>query len=146
MAARLYPSALTPSATHAPSYYAATVKEQVSTLPFDGPASCDVCVIGGGFAGISTALHLARRGVDVLLLEQSRIGWGASGRNGGQAHVGEVSAHDGRPHRLRVGFEQADGAVVEVRLAARKRARVRQFVDRAKRQGVRESHIEDRWK
>ena len=88
MAARLYPSALTPSATHAPSYYAATVKEQVSTLPFDGPASCDVCVIGGGFAGISTALHLARRGVDVLLLEQSRIGWGASGRNGGQAHVG----------------------------------------------------------
>jgi len=47
-----------------------------------------VCVVGGGYTGLSTALHLARRGVDVMLLEQSRLGWGASGRNGGQAHVG----------------------------------------------------------
>ena len=77
-----------PSATHAPSYYAATVREQVTTEPFSGPAHTDVCVIGGGYAGLSTALHLARRGVDVTLLEQSRLGWGASGRNGGQAHVG----------------------------------------------------------
>jgi len=45
-------------------------------------------VVGGGYTGLSTALHLARRGVDVMLLEQSRLGWGASGRNGGQAHVG----------------------------------------------------------
>ena len=54
----------------------------------DGDRSCDVCVVGGGYTGAATALHLARRGVDVLLLEQSRLGWGASGRNGGQAHVG----------------------------------------------------------
>jgi gamma-glutamylputrescine oxidase len=82
------PVALLPSATHAPSYYAATVREKVAVAPFDGPASCDVCVIGGGYAGLSTALQLARRGVDVVLLEQSRLGWGASGRNGGQVHVG----------------------------------------------------------
>lgn len=85
---RSSPSALTPSATHAPSYYAATVRERVATEPFAGPASTDVCVIGGGYTGLSTALHLARRGVAVTLLEQARLGWGASGRNGGQAHVG----------------------------------------------------------
>ncbi len=88
MRARKYPPALAPSATHAPSYYAATLKESAPARPLEGPARCDVCVIGGGYAGAATALHLARRGVDVLLLEQSRLGWGASGRNGGQVHVG----------------------------------------------------------
>jgi gamma-glutamylputrescine oxidase len=82
------PVALLPGATHAPSYYAATVREKVAVAPFEGSANCDVCVVGGGYAGLSTALHLARRGVDVALLEQSRLGWGASGRNGGQVHVG----------------------------------------------------------
>jgi gamma-glutamylputrescine oxidase len=85
--ARAYPAALAPSAEHPRSYYAATMKERVVTRPFDGSVRCDVCVIGGGYAGSATALHLARRAVDVVLLEQSRIGWGASGRNGGQAHV-----------------------------------------------------------
>ena len=85
---RSSPGALTPSAAHAPSYYAATIGNLPATDPFEGPARADVCVIGGGYAGLSTALHLARRGVDVVLLEQSRLGWGASGRNGGQAHVG----------------------------------------------------------
>src|SRR5579862_4132749 len=86
--ARTAPAALRPSATHAPSYYAATLKEPVATEPFAGSTRADVCVVGGGYAGLATALHLARRGVDVVLLEQSRLGWGASGRNGGQAHVG----------------------------------------------------------
>jgi gamma-glutamylputrescine oxidase len=79
---------LLPSASHAPSYYAATVRESAEAVPFDGSARCDVCVVGGGYAGLSAALHLARRGVAVTLLEQSRLGWGASGRNGGQVHVG----------------------------------------------------------
>ena len=82
------PAALRPSSVHAPSYYAATVKEHVATQPFAGSARTNVCVVGGGYTGLSTALHLARRGVEVTLLEQSRLGWGASGRNGGQAHVG----------------------------------------------------------
>jgi gamma-glutamylputrescine oxidase len=49
---------------------------------------CDVCVVGGGIAGCSAALHLAERGHRVVLLEQHRIGWGASGRSGGQAMPG----------------------------------------------------------
>ena len=85
---RTAPAALRPSAAHAPSYYAATLKERFATEPFTGLARADVCVVGGGYTGLSTALHLARRGVDVLLVEQSLLGWGASGRNGGQAHVG----------------------------------------------------------
>ena len=88
MPARSYPPALAPSANHAPSYYAATVREAVATRTLNSSLRCEVCVIGGGYAGVSTALHLARRGVDVVLLEQSRVGWGASGRNGGQVHVG----------------------------------------------------------
>lgn len=50
-----------------------------------GDRSCDVCVIGGGLAGVSTALHCAERGLEVVLLEAETIGYGASGRNGGQA-------------------------------------------------------------
>jgi len=86
--ARSFPDALTPAAVHAPSYYAATVRESVRATPFEGPARADVCVIGGGYTGLGAALALARRGVDVAVLEQSLLGWGASGRNGGQVHVG----------------------------------------------------------
>ncbi|WP_369821097.1 NAD(P)/FAD-dependent oxidoreductase, partial [Oleiphilus sp. HI0067] len=49
-----------------------------------------VCVIGGGFSGVNTALELAERGFKVVLLEAYRIGWGASGRNGGQLIQGVV--------------------------------------------------------
>ena len=58
----------------------------LSTLQHD--ESCDVAVIGGGFTGLSAALELAERGVDVRLLEAGHIGWGASGRNGGFACIG----------------------------------------------------------
>jgi 2-polyprenyl-6-methoxyphenol hydroxylase-like FAD-dependent oxidoreductase len=50
----------------------------------DADLSADVCVIGGGFTGVNTAIELAQRGLSVILLEARRIGWGASGRNGGQ--------------------------------------------------------------
>ncbi|MBL4556751.1 MAG: FAD-binding oxidoreductase [Rhodobacteraceae bacterium] len=49
----------------------------------------DICVIGGGYTGLSAALHLAERGYDVVLVEAHRAGWGASGRNGGQIAVGQ---------------------------------------------------------
>jgi glycine/D-amino acid oxidase-like deaminating enzyme len=52
------------------------------------PDSVDVAVIGGGLTGLSAALHLARKGASVALLEQHRLGWGASGRNGGMATTG----------------------------------------------------------
>jgi len=81
-------NALAPSSQHAPSYYAATVAAPVGAAALTDDSLTDVCVVGGGFAGLSTALHLAKRGIGVTLLEQSLLAWGASGRNGGQAHVG----------------------------------------------------------
>lgn len=70
------------------SYYAATANAFAQRPALAGPATADVCVIGGGFTGLSAALHLAERGYKVILLEQARIGWGASGRNGGQINLG----------------------------------------------------------
>ncbi|MFP3507673.1 NAD(P)/FAD-dependent oxidoreductase, partial [Burkholderia sp. SIMBA_062] len=50
----------------------------------EGNHTANVCVIGGGLTGVNTALELAERGLSVILLEGRQIGWGASGRNGGQ--------------------------------------------------------------
>jgi gamma-glutamylputrescine oxidase len=69
---------------HAPSWYAATAHAAPPRPPLAGPVDADVCVVGGGVAGCSTALHLAERGYRVVLLEQHAIGAAASGRNGGQ--------------------------------------------------------------
>jgi glycine/D-amino acid oxidase-like deaminating enzyme len=75
---------------HTGSYYAATVNKATDYPPLIGDQSADVCVIGAGFTGISTALHLAERGYDVQVVEANRVGWGASGRNGGQL-IGGIS-------------------------------------------------------
>lgn len=73
---------------HINSYYAAT-RNRITDYPtLKGRVDCDVCIVGGGFTGLSSAIHLAKRGYKVVLLESARIGWGASGRNGGQAIVG----------------------------------------------------------
>jgi gamma-glutamylputrescine oxidase len=64
-----------------------------------GTVDCDVCVVGGGIAGCSAALHLAERGYSVVLLEEKRIGWGASGRNGAQALPG-VAAGQSKLEKL----------------------------------------------
>jgi gamma-glutamylputrescine oxidase len=72
----------------APSYYEASSHPAAARPELTGTVDCDVCVIGGGIAGCSTALHLAERGYRVVLLEAHRVGWGASGRNGGQALPG----------------------------------------------------------
>jgi gamma-glutamylputrescine oxidase len=71
-----------------PSYYAASAHAAGQRPPLQGALDADVCVVGGGIAGCSAALHLAERGLKVILLEQQRIGWGASGRSGGQAIQG----------------------------------------------------------
>jgi gamma-glutamylputrescine oxidase len=70
------------------SYYEASTTRPAVSPPLQGDVQADVCVVGGGYAGISAALELAMRGYAVVLLEAQRIGWGASGRNGGQAIVG----------------------------------------------------------
>lgn len=76
------------------SYYAATATPLPGFPAAAGAMSCDVCVIGGGFTGLSAALHLAERGFDVVLLEAQRVGFGASGRNGGQVGTGQRQDQD----------------------------------------------------
>ena len=69
---------------HTGSYYAATANESTDYPVLEGSVSADICVVGAGFTGVSTALTLAERGYSVALVEANRVGWGASGRNGGQ--------------------------------------------------------------
>ena len=89
------------------SYYEASVQRPPLSPPLAESVNADICVIGGGYAGVSAALELAERGYSVVLLEAQRIGWGASGRNGGQVIVGfgsdgeaaiekQLSMEDGR--------------------------------------------------
>ncbi|WP_137389474.1 NAD(P)/FAD-dependent oxidoreductase [Rhodoligotrophos defluvii] len=68
----------------ASSLWAATAEPAPATVPLAGEIRADVAVVGGGFCGLSCALHLAEAGVDTVLLEAQEPGWGASGRNGGQ--------------------------------------------------------------
>ena len=75
---------------HTGSYYAATANDHTRYPPLSGHRRADVCVIGAGFTGISAALHLAERGYAVHVVEANRVGWGASGRNGGQV-IGGIS-------------------------------------------------------
>ena len=77
-------------ADHTGSYYAATANEVTDFSPLHGERRADVCVIGAGFTGISTALSLVERGYKVRVVEANKIGWGASGRNGGQI-IGGIS-------------------------------------------------------
>jgi gamma-glutamylputrescine oxidase len=72
-----------------PSYYRATATPYTPHAPLQGRHEARVVVIGGGYAGLNTALGLAERGVrDVVLLEREQVGFGASGRNGGFVFAG----------------------------------------------------------
>ena len=81
---------MTESTEHTASYYAATAHEHTDYPSLNGEVTVDVAVVGAGFTGVSSALHLAERGYKVALIEANRIGWGASGRNGGQLIDGMV--------------------------------------------------------
>jgi gamma-glutamylputrescine oxidase len=72
-----------------PSYYADSAQPLAEFPSAKGALKCDVCVVGAGFTGLSAALHLAQRGYDVVLLDAHRVGFGASGRNGGQFGMGQ---------------------------------------------------------
>ncbi len=69
---------------HVDSYYAATGLQQPPRPVLQGSHEADVCIIGAGYTGLNAALHLAQKGYKVIILEAARVGWGASGRNGGQ--------------------------------------------------------------
>ncbi len=76
------------------SYYSASRAPEPLRPALQGTVETDVCVVGGGIAGCSAALHLAERGYRVVLLEAHRIGWGASGRSGAQALAGFATGQD----------------------------------------------------
>lgn len=82
--------------------YSTSTEAMHTFAPLEGKTEFDVCIIGGGFTGVSTALHLAAQGKRVAVLEANRLGWGASGRNGGHVGVGQrvsqryLEKHHGR--------------------------------------------------
>lgn len=87
------------------SWYEASVSERPEYPQFKGDKRCDVAIIGGGFTGLGAAVHLAKAGVSVVLLEAHRFGDGASGRNGGQLNTGQHAGPD--DHEAQLGFERA---------------------------------------
>lgn len=78
-----------PFGRHPDSWYAATTKDGPGFAPLDRDIACDICVVGGGYTGLSAALHLAQAGLNVVLVEAHVVGYGASGRNGGQVGSGQ---------------------------------------------------------
>jgi gamma-glutamylputrescine oxidase len=109
------------------SYYAATANPAPARPALAGDVSVDACVIGGGYTGLSAALELSERGYKTLLLESHRIGWGASGRNGGQLNTGlrkgsgDLIAMFGEAQAKRL-FDLAEEAKALVRERVRRHA------------------------
>ena len=88
------------SQPRSPSYYSATIVQESDYPMLQGSVDADVAIIGGGFTGVASAVELAERGLSVVLLEQNKIGWGASGRNGGQV-TGSLSGDEAMRKQMR---------------------------------------------
>ncbi|SHF20907.1 Glycine/D-amino acid oxidase [Modicisalibacter ilicicola DSM 19980] len=82
------------------SYYAASIIEESAYPKLEGEHRVDVAIVGGGFTGVATAVELAERGYRVAIIEAHKIGWGASGRNGGQV-TGSLSGQDAMARQMR---------------------------------------------
>lgn len=91
--------------TYPSSYYAATVGALPAYAPLRGGHRADVCVVGGGYTGLSAALEAAQSGLSVILIEAQRVGFGASGRNGGQ--LGSGQRQDQQALEKMVGLDDA---------------------------------------
>jgi gamma-glutamylputrescine oxidase len=76
------------SGSHVRSWYAASAPDFPAQAALEGTLQADVCILGAGITGLSTAIELAEAGLSVVVLEAQRVGWGASGRSGGQAIFG----------------------------------------------------------
>jgi gamma-glutamylputrescine oxidase len=105
---------------HPTSYYVATAEEMIEYPVLATAERADVCVIGGGFTGVSAALNLAEKGFDVVLLEAERLGFGASGRCGGLIGSGQRKdvlemEHLYGEERSRVLWDFAEAAKDEIR-------------------------------
>lgn len=92
-------------ATYIDTYYSRTLASAESYPRAAGRIAADVCIVGGGLAGLTAALKLVRSGRSVVLLEGNRIAWGASGRNGGFVAAGYATGLDSIARR--VGLDQA---------------------------------------
>jgi len=90
----------------ADSLWSATANASIDRPPLTADSEADVVIVGGGFTGLSAALHLAERGRSVVLLEAEQPGWGASGRNGGQVNPG--LKHPPAELRARFGKDMGD--------------------------------------
>lgn len=118
------------------SWYQASIPAPRPRIPLQGEQQVDVCIVGGGFTGLSAALELAKAGRTVALLEARHLGWGCSGRNGGQINPG--LAADQATLERQVGT-QAARALWELSLAgvALLRARVAEYaIDCDLKQGI----------
>ncbi|WP_025120628.1 MULTISPECIES: FAD-binding oxidoreductase [unclassified Serratia (in: enterobacteria)] len=103
---------------HVASYYAASANPHAPYPQLNEAIRCDVCIVGGGFSGLSSALHLIEAGYDVVVLEAARIGWGASGRNGGQVvnsysrDIDVIEARYGQQTAAMLGSMMFEGAEI----------------------------------
>ncbi|MHA6491939.1 NAD(P)/FAD-dependent oxidoreductase [Pseudomonas borbori] len=88
------------AAARCPSYYSATLNEETAYPTLQGRVSVDVVIIGGGFTGVASAVELAERGFKVAIVEANKIGWGATGRNGGQV-TGSLSGDAAMTKQMR---------------------------------------------
>ena len=88
------PNNTSQSQPHVDSWYAASADRALAFPLLQGESTADVCIIGGGYTGLSTAIHLRERGYSVVLLEANKVGWGASGRNGGHVGMGQRADQD----------------------------------------------------
>ncbi|SDI20710.1 Glycine/D-amino acid oxidase [Pseudomonas benzenivorans] len=106
---------LTAATERCPSYYSATLDQETAYPPLQGEVSVDVVIIGGGFTGVASAVELAERGLKVAIVEANKIGWGASGRNGGQV-TGSLSGDAAMRKQMRKTLgEEVDDFIWQLR-------------------------------
>ncbi|PMY41260.1 MULTISPECIES: NAD(P)/FAD-dependent oxidoreductase [Pseudomonas] len=91
---------VTPAAERCPSYYSTTLNSETAYPSLQGQVSVDVVIIGGGFTGVASAVELAEKGLKVAIVESHKIGWGATGRNGGQV-TGSLSGDEAMRKQMR---------------------------------------------
>jgi len=87
------------------SYYTATANRQLDLPRLEADETADVCIIGAGYTGLSSAIHLAEKGYGVVVLEAERVAWGASGRNGGHCSIGQRQPQE--ELEAKFGFDEA---------------------------------------
>jgi gamma-glutamylputrescine oxidase len=95
------------------SYYAASANVRHDPVVLQGDETADICIVGAGYSGLSAAIHLVERGYAVAVVEGARVGWGASGRNGGQVVNGLNASLDSIGRRYGAATEAFVGGLVQ---------------------------------